>query len=73
MMEYILIPSKSKSETSFFIDLLKKMRKDATTLSAENMEDIVFITLLKEAEKSPADNMSKVKTHLRKVISKKWR
>ncbi len=47
------------------------MRKDATTLSAENMEDIVFITLLKEAEKSPADNMSKVKTHLRKVISKK--
>jgi hypothetical protein len=66
-MEYILIPSKSKSETTFFLNLLKKMRKEASTLSADEMEDAAFITALKEAEKSAKGSLSKVKAHLSKI------
>jgi hypothetical protein len=66
-MQYILIPSKSKSETDFFMNLLKKMKKEATTLSSDEMEDLAFIAALKEAEKSGKGSMTKVKTHLDKV------
>lgn len=70
-MEYILIPSGSKSETAFFMNLLKKMQKEAKTLSAAEMEDIAFTRALKEAEKSPVGSLSKVKAHLSKMASSK--
>ena len=70
-MEYILIPSESKSETTFLLNLLKKMQKDASTLSADEMEDIAFMTALKEAEKSAKGSLSKVKAHLSKIASGK--
>ncbi len=49
-MEYIVIPTKDKSETTFFLNLLKKMRKEASTISSKKMEDIAFIAALKEGE-----------------------
>ncbi len=70
-MEYIVIPSSSESETAFFKDLLKKMRKEVSTLSSENMEDLAFISALKEAEKTGKGKLGKVKSHLSKVISGK--
>ena len=70
-MEYILIPSESKSETTFLLNLLKKMQKNASTISADEMEDIAFMTALKEAEKSAKGSLSKVKAHLSKVASGK--
>lgn len=70
-MEYILIPSKSRSETAFFLDLLKKMQKEASTFSANEMEDIAFVKALKEAETTPKGSLSKVKAHLSKIASGK--
>lgn len=70
-MEYILIPSKSKSETAFFLDLLKKMRKEVSTISEDEMEEITFVKLLKQAEKSGKGSLSKVKSHLSKVATTK--
>jgi hypothetical protein len=70
-MEYILIPTESKSETAFFLNLLKKMQKNASTISADEMEDIAFMTALKEAEQSAKGSLSKVKAHLSKVASGK--
>ncbi len=70
-MEYIVIPTKSKSETLFFLDLLKKMHKEVATISADEMEDITFTKLMKEAETSGKGSMSKVKAHLSKVASGK--
>jgi hypothetical protein len=70
-MEYILIPSGSKSETAFFLSLLKKMKKEASTLSKEEMEDVAFMRALKEAEKTAKGSLSKVKAHLSKVASDK--
>jgi hypothetical protein len=70
-MEYILIPSNSKSETTFFLNLLKKMQKKASTLSEDELEDVAFIAALKEAEKSPKGSLSKVKAHLSKITSGK--
>ena len=49
-MEYLLIPVKDKSETDFFIHLLKKMRKDVSKLSSSEMEDMVFFAALKEGK-----------------------
>jgi hypothetical protein len=46
-MDYIIIPTKDKSETDFFMGLLKKMHKDATQLSSAKMEDRAFIAALK--------------------------
>ena len=66
-MQYIVIPSESKEETTFLMKLLKRMKKEATTLSTEEMEDLAFITALKEAEKSGKGSMAKVKAHLSKV------
>lgn len=69
-MEYILIPSKSKSETAFFLDLLKKMHKEVSTVSAEEMEEITFLKLMTQAESSGKGSLSKVKAHLTKVAAK---
>lgn len=66
-MEYILIPSKSKSETAFFLSLLKKMHKEAATLSSDEMEDIAFMRALKEAETTTKGSLTKVKAHLTKL------
>lgn len=68
-MEYILIPSESKAETTFFLDLLKKMKKESATLSSAEMEDFAFMTALKEAEKTAKGSLSKVKAHLSKVAA----
>jgi hypothetical protein len=70
-MDYIVIPSSSKSETAFFLDLLKKMRKEATTLSSEEMEDYAFGLAMKAAENSGRGSLSKVKKHLAKISSRK--
>ena len=70
-MEYILIPSKSKSETAFFLNLLKKMQKEVSTLSADETEDLAFMAALREAEKTTKGSLMKVKAHLSKVASGK--
>jgi hypothetical protein len=70
-MEYIVIPSKSKSETAFLMSLLKKMQQQATTLSADEMEDLAFTIALKEAEKTGKGSLSKVKEHLNKISNSK--
>lgn len=70
-MEYIVIPTKDKSETAFFLNLLKKMHKEASSLSSKNMEDTAFIAALKEAEQSGKGSLSKVKAHLSKVATGK--
>lgn len=70
-MDYIIIPTKDKSETTFFLSLLKKMQKEASSLSSKKMEDIAFIAALKEAEGSDKGSLSKVKAHLSKVASGK--
>jgi hypothetical protein len=70
-MEYIVIPTKDKTETAFFLDLLKKMRKTASKLSIEEMEDLAFIAAIKEGEKSGKGSLDKVKAHLSKVASGK--
>ena len=71
-MEYIIIPTKDKSETTFFLNLLKKMRKDVSSYSSKEMEDLAFIAALKEAEKSGKGSLDKVKAHLSKVAQGKW-
>jgi hypothetical protein len=70
-MEYIIIPSKSKSETEFFIGLLEKMQKQVATLSSDELEDIAFARALKEAEATTKGSLSKVKAHLSKIASGK--
>ena len=70
-MEYIVIPTKDKTETAFFMDLLKKMRKNASMLSMKEMEDLAFITAMKEGEQSGKGSLNKVKAHLSKVASEK--
>jgi hypothetical protein len=66
-MEYILIPTNSKSETTFFINLLRKMQKEVSTFSTDEMEDAAFIAALREAENSGKGNLSKLKAHLENV------
>jgi hypothetical protein len=70
-MEYIIIPASSTSEKIFFLDLLKKMRKKASTLSAEEMENYAFLEAMKEAERSGKGSLNKVKARLLKVASGK--
>ena len=70
-MQYIVIPSKSKSETTFLMNLLKKMKKEARTLSTSEMEDLAFIAALKEAEKSGKGSLANIKVHLTKVANSK--
>ncbi len=47
------------------------MKKEASTLSSDEMEDMAFMTALKEAEQSAKGSLSKVKAHLSKVASAK--
>jgi len=68
-MNYIVIPIKTKSESNFFMDLLKKLNKNASSLSTREMEDIAFISALKEAEQSGKGSLPKVKSRLNKVAS----
>jgi hypothetical protein len=70
-MQYIVIPTKDKSETDFFISLLKRMKKQATSLSSEEMEDRAFVAALKEAEQSGTGSLVKVKSHLKKIAGLK--
>jgi hypothetical protein len=70
-MEYIIIPTSSQSEKVF--DLLKKMQKKASTLSAEEMENYAFLKAMKEAEHSGKGNLNKVRSHLSKVANGKWK
>ncbi len=69
-MDYIVIPTTSQSEKIFFLDMLKKMQKKATTLSAGEMEDFAFMLAMKEAEQSGTGSLTNVKSHLSKVIGK---
>jgi hypothetical protein len=69
-MEYLVIPTNDKTETTFFLDLLKKMHKDASSFSSDKMEDIAFIAALKDGEKSGKGSL-KLKTHLSKISSDK--
>ena len=71
MMEYIVIPTKDKSETTFFLHLLKKMNKKASSVSSRKMEDIAFIAALKEGEESGKGSIENVKKHLTKIASGK--
>ncbi len=68
-MEYIIIPTSSRSEKDFFLDLLKKMQKKASTLSAGEMEDYAFLKVMKEAELSGKGSLRKTKDHLSKIAS----
>ena len=70
-MEYIVIPTKDKSETTFFLHLLKKMNKKASSLSSGKMEDIAFIAALREGEKSGKGILESVKEHLTKIANGK--
>lgn len=66
-MEYIVFPTKSKSETAFFRNLLKKMQKNVSTVSSDELADLAFMRAMKEAEKGPKGRLSKVKAHLEKI------
>ena len=70
-MKYVIIPTKDKSETAFFMKLLKKLDKQASSLSSEKMEDASFIAALKESEKSGKGGLSNVKSHLSRISSGK--
>lgn len=70
-MEYIVIPAKEKEEKDFFMGLLKKMHKEASTLSSEDVEDLLFMSALKESEQSGMGNIENIKSHLSKVTSGK--
>lgn len=70
-MEYIIIPTSSKSEKLFFLDLMKKMQKKTATLSADDMENYAFLEAMKEAESSGKGSLSKVKAHLTKIVTSK--
>lgn len=70
-MEYIVIPTKDKTETAFFMDLLKKLQKNPSRLTMKEMEDLAFIAAIKEGEKSGKGSLDKVKSHLSKVASGK--
>ena len=70
-MDYILIPVKDKTETAFFMDLFKKMKKNATKLSAEELEDMAFMEAIREAEQSGTGSLNNVKKHLLDIIEEK--
>ncbi len=64
-MDYILIPTNSKSETAFFLDLLKKMRKEASLFTSEEMEDTLLLSAMKDAESEGIGSLEKAKAHLK--------
>lgn len=65
------MPTNSKSKATFFLDRLKKLRKDLSTLSTEEMEDTAFIATLKAAVPSEKGSMERVKADLAKVASER--
>ena len=67
-MDYILIPVKDKTETDFFMDLFKKMKKNATKLSANELEDMAFMEAIREGEQSGAGSLKNVNKHLLEII-----
>jgi len=70
-MEYLLITSKDKSETSFFINLFRKMYTKAALLSPQEIEDIGLLKAMKQSEKSGVGKLSNVNSHLDKIIARK--
>ncbi len=70
-MEYILIPTESKSETAFFLSLLKKMKKEMSTLCVSEIEDIAFLRAMDDVNENEKGSLDKVKNHLKKVIAGK--
>ena len=66
-MDYILIPVKDKTETDFFMDLFKKMKKNATKSSADELEDMAFIEAIREGEQSGIGSLNNVKKHLLEI------
>lgn len=70
-VDYIVIPTKDKAETMFFLGLLKKMQKDVASFSSAKMEDIAFIAALRESENSGKGSLDKVKSHLSKIAGTK--
>ena len=70
-MEFVLIPTDSKSETAFFVNLLKKMQKQVTALSSEEMEDLAFVWAMRQAEHSGEGSLDAVKDHLGRIESGK--
>jgi hypothetical protein len=50
---------------------MKKMQKEASTFSSDEMEGIAFMTALKEAEQTEKGSMTMVKTHLYKIAAGK--
>lgn len=70
-MDYIIVPTESKSEKDFFLNLMKKMQKKASVLSSEELEDYGFLKALREAERSGKGSLSRVKSHLAQIASGK--
>ncbi len=70
-MDYLLIPVKDKAESDFFVSLLKKMRKDVSTISDGDMEDMAFMAAIKEGEKTGMGSLAKIKAHLSNVATGK--
>ena len=68
-MEFVLIPTNSKSETAFFVSLLKKMQKEVAALSAEDMEDLAFVWAMRKAEHSGGGSLATVKDHLGRIAN----
>ncbi len=69
-MDYILVPSNSKSETSFILDLFEKMHKKATKLTADEIEEVYFSKIIKEVKLRPKGNLDNVKSSLTKIMNK---
>ena len=70
-MEYIVIPSKSRTETAFFMSLLKKMQKEVTMFSSTEMEDLAFMKAIKEGEKTETVSLENIKRKLSKIGTNK--
>ncbi len=70
-MEYILIPSESKAETTFLLNLLKKMQKEASIFSSQELEETLFLSALKDADGNKLGSLEQTKTHLKKVAAGK--
>lgn len=70
-MDYIIVPTESKSEKDFFLNLMKKMQKKASVLSSKELEDYAFGKALREAGCSGKGSLSRVKSHLAQIASGK--
>jgi len=59
-MKAIVVTPKSDSEFKFITDLLRKLGVGASTLTAEQVEDIGMLKLLREADRSKKVSRSSV-------------